>query len=189
MDDAATLGNPFQLKQNGGKAFQGSIPLGKGFVLENNEAHNLIAKNPKNRDVLFPYLNGDDLNNNPDQSSSRWVINFFDWPEDKAKKYPDCYEIVERLVKPERQRPDNNMGREKWWQFYRRGVDLYQSIHGMKKVIALCEVTKHLTFAYVETGSVYTANLDIFSLKEGYYYSLIQNSLHYYWAWKNTQLG
>lgn len=183
LDDAATLGNPFQLKQNGGKAFQGSIPLGKGFVLENNEAHNLIAKNPKNRDVLFPYLNGDDLNNNPDQSSSRWVINFFDWPEDKAKKYPDCYEIVERLVKPERQRPDNNMGREKWWQFYRRGVDLYQSIHGMKKVIALCEVTKHLTFAYVETGSVYTANLDIFSLKEGYYYSLIQNSLHYYWAW------
>jgi hypothetical protein len=183
LDDAATLGNPFHLKQNEGKAFQGSIPLGKGFVLENKEAQDLIAKNPKNRDVLFPYLNGDDLNNNPDQSSSRWVINFFDWSEDKAKNYPDCYEIVERLVKPERQRPDNNMGRDKWWQFYRRGVDLYQSINGMKKVIALCEVTKHLTFAYVETGSVYTANLDIFSLKDGYYYSLIQNSLHYYWAW------
>ncbi len=183
LDDAATLGNPVPLKQNEGKAFQGSIPLGKGFVLEKNEAQDLIAKNPTNRDVLFPYLNGDDLNNNPDQSSSRWVINFFDWPEDKAKKYPDCYEIVQRLVKPERQRPDTNMGRDKWWQFYRRGLDLYQSINGMKKVIALCEVTKHLTFAYVETGSVYTANLDIFSLKEGYYYSLIQNNLHYYWAW------
>ncbi len=183
LDDSATLGNPFQLRQNGGKAFQGVIPLGKGFVLENNEAQNLITKNHKNKEVLFPYLNGDDLNNNPDQSPSRWVINFFDWSEDKAKKYPDCYEIVERLVKPERQRPDNNMGREKWWQFYRRGVDLYQSIQGMEKVIALCEVTKHLTFAYVATGAVYTANLDIFSIKDRYYYSLIQNSFHYYWAW------
>jgi hypothetical protein len=183
LDDSETLGNPFPLKQNEGKAFQGSIPLGKGFVLENNAAQNLISKNPKNRDVLFPYLNGDDLNNNPDQSSSRWVINFFDWPEDEAKKYPDCYQIVERLVKPERQRPDNNMGREKWWQFYRRGVDLYQTIQGMKKVIALCEVTKHLTFAYVDTGAVYTANLDIFAFKNWHSYSLIQNSLHYYWAW------
>ncbi len=183
LDDAETLGNPYQLKQNENKAFQGSIPLGKGFVLEPVEAQSLIAKDSKNKDVLFPYLNGDDLNNNPDQSPSRWVINFFDWDEMKSREYTDCFSIIEKLVKPERHRPDNKMGRDKWWQFYRRGVDLYNSIKDSNDVIALCEVTKHLTFTYVKTGSVYTANLDVFSIRGFNQFSLVQNSFHYYWAW------
>jgi hypothetical protein len=70
-DDSATVDNPYTLKQNEGKSFQGSILLGKGFVLEPQEAEELIRKNSKNRDVLFPDLNGDDLNTNPDQAPSR----------------------------------------------------------------------------------------------------------------------
>ena len=102
LDSAETLGNPYSLKRNEGKSFQGTIVLGKGFILEPYEAKALIDKNPKNRDVLFPYFNGDDLNNSPSQSPSRWVINFFDWEEAKAKEYPDCYEIIARLVRPDR---------------------------------------------------------------------------------------
>ena len=34
----------------------------------------------KHTEVLFPYLNGEDLNTDPAQSPSRWIINFFDWP-------------------------------------------------------------------------------------------------------------
>ncbi len=80
LDDSPTIGNPNPLKQNEGKSFQGSIVLGKGFILEPHDAEALIKGNSKYKDVLFPYLNGDDLNNNPDQNASRWVINFFDYP-------------------------------------------------------------------------------------------------------------
>lgn len=73
-------GDPYQLKANENKSFQGIIVLGLGFIMSSDEAQLLIDFNPKNKDVLFPYLNGDDLNSSPDQSSSRWVINFFDWP-------------------------------------------------------------------------------------------------------------
>ncbi len=79
-------GKPHRLKSNDGKSFQGSIVLGMGFVLEPREAASLIAKDRRNREVLFPYLNGEDLNSRPDQSPSRWVINFFDWPIEKAKR-------------------------------------------------------------------------------------------------------
>jgi len=68
LDDSEELGDPYKLHHNKDKSFQGSIVLGKGFVLEPNEAQKLIAQNPKNKDVLFPYLNGQDLNSNPDQS-------------------------------------------------------------------------------------------------------------------------
>jgi hypothetical protein len=136
------MGNPVPLKQNAKKSFQGSIVLGKGFVLTPQEAATLIAKDPRNKDVLFPYLNGDDLNNDPEQKPSRWVINFFDWPEEKARLYPDCFEIVERLVKPERQRwKVDSKGKEipgtfalrgiraqKWWLHAERAKALYETI-------------------------------------------------------------
>ena len=73
--------------QNSDKSFIGSYVLGKGFVISPEKAHALIEKDSKNRDVLFPYLIGKDLNSQPDQSPSRWIINFFDWPIEKAKEY------------------------------------------------------------------------------------------------------
>jgi hypothetical protein len=78
------LGNPYRLKLNESNSFQGSVVLGMGFILEPEQAAEMIAKNPKNRDCLFPYLNGEDLNSRPDQSPRRWVINFHDWPLDRA---------------------------------------------------------------------------------------------------------
>jgi very-short-patch-repair endonuclease len=83
-----SLGNPHKLIANQNKSFQGSIVLGMGFVLTHEEAEALIAKDPKNKDVLFPYLNGEDLNSRPDQSPSRWVINFKDWPLDAEHDNP-----------------------------------------------------------------------------------------------------
>ncbi len=80
LDDSKVQGNPYPLKQNEGKSFIGSYVLGMGFILEPEEAENLIKNNHKNKDVLFPYLNGEDLNTSPEQKPSRWVINFFDWP-------------------------------------------------------------------------------------------------------------
>ena len=106
-------GPPHRLAANAGKSFRAPSSSGMGFVLEPEEAQRLIEKNPRNKDVLFPYLNGEDLNSRPDQSPSRWVINFFDWPLDRdsapdgyqgpvAADYPDCLAIVEEKVKPER---------------------------------------------------------------------------------------
>ncbi|MGI4744249.1 MAG: Eco57I restriction-modification methylase domain-containing protein [Janthinobacterium lividum] len=71
---------PFSLLQNADKSFQGSIVLGGGFVLTPAEASVLINLNSANANVIQPYLTGDDLNNRPDQSPSRWVINFRNWP-------------------------------------------------------------------------------------------------------------
>lgn len=124
-------GTPFRLKANEGKSFQGSIVLGMGFVLTPEEAQSLIAKDARNEDVLFPYLNGEDLNRRPDQSPSRWVINFFDWPIEKAMGYPDCFRIVEDKVKPERlANTYSASARESWWLYERLRPDLYGSIAG-----------------------------------------------------------
>ncbi len=73
-------GTPYRLRADEIKSFNGSYALGMGFVLEPEGAAELIAKNPKNKECLFPYLNGEDLNSRPDQSPRRWIISFHDWP-------------------------------------------------------------------------------------------------------------
>lgn len=76
--------DPYRLKENKGKSFQGSKLDGIGFVLTPTQAKALINSNEKNSEVIFPYLNGGDVNSRPDQSPSRWVINFFDWPLNRS---------------------------------------------------------------------------------------------------------
>ena len=71
-------GNPMRLAENAGYRFQGCFVLGMGFILEPDEAQAWIAEDPRNAEVLFPYLNGEDLNSRPDCSASRWVIDFND---------------------------------------------------------------------------------------------------------------
>lgn len=133
---SAVTGNPFRLKANESKSFIGSYVLGMGFVMTPEEAQRLIEKDPRNKDVLFPYLNGEDLNSRPDQSASRWVINFFDWPIEKAMQYPDCFRIIEEKVKPERTRKkegsDDYALRKplphKWWIYADKRPELYRTI-------------------------------------------------------------
>jgi hypothetical protein len=193
-------GNPFPLKQNAGKSFQGSIVLGKGFVLTPKEAETLISKGPRNKEVLFPYLNGDDLNNDPEQKPSRWVINFFDWSEEKARSYPDCFEIVERLVKPDRQRwkldEDGNeiTGTyalrkplpQKWWIYAEKRPALYETISKLDQVMAINRHAKYLLISIGKKNIVYSEATIVLALNSYYYFAILSSSIHEMWAWKNS---
>jgi hypothetical protein len=193
-------GKPFRLRSNSRKSFQGSIVLGMGFVIPPEKARELIANNPRNKDVLFPYLNGEDLNSRPDQSASRWVINFQDWPLDRsnaptnylgpvAADYPDCLSIVDDKVKPERQRLDNEgkfvirkQRALRYWQYAERSTALYASISKMDRVIAVCLVTHHLPFAIVPTGQVFAHRLAVFPFHDYAVFAILQSNVHEPWA-------
>ncbi|HVB24291.1 MAG TPA: DNA methyltransferase [Ktedonobacteraceae bacterium] len=95
-------GEPYALFANTSMCFQGTIVLGKGFILEPENADALIKQNLRNHDVLFPYLDADDINQRYDQTPSRWVINFHNWPLERAEAYPDCMKIIKEEVKPKR---------------------------------------------------------------------------------------
>lgn len=186
---SSVSGNPYRLKANEGKSFQGSIVLGMGFVLSPDEAHTLIAKDPRNKDVLFPYLNGEDLNSRPDQSPSRWVINFFDWPEEKARTYPDVFRIVEEKVKPERMRyePKNAWNRavkQYWWRYGAWRVELKKAIAGMERVLVKSEVGNKLSFSIVPNEWVFSHMLIVFVTNRFADLLCLQSTLHGIWSWQ-----
>lgn len=186
LDDSETLGNPYPLKQNEGKSFQGSIILGMGFILEREETVALINKKAKNQDVIFPYLNGDDLNKNYDQSTNRWVINFFNWPEEKCRSdYPDCFEIVEKCVKPEREKNKySKNAKEKWWLYERLRLEMYDAINSLSRVLVIARTSKTGAFAYVSNKNVLNANLTIIASERFSDCAILQSVIHIEWAWK-----
>ncbi|HEV2270820.1 MAG TPA: DNA methyltransferase [Steroidobacteraceae bacterium] len=83
--------SPLLMAANSGKAFQGSIVLGMGFTFDDAAAakgeaeslakmEELIKKEPTNASRIFPYIGGEEVNNDPRQAHRRYVIDFADWP-------------------------------------------------------------------------------------------------------------
>src|SRR5271166_2264842 len=182
----AVVGTPHRLAANAGKSFQGSNVLGLGFILEPEEAQRLIEKDPRNRDVLFPYLNGEDLNSRPDQSPSRWVINFFDWPIEKAMQYPDCFRIVEEKVKPERTRKKTSGDfalrkplPQKWWIYADKRPELYRTIARMERVLVRARIANIHSMVWVPAGWVYNEKTVVFVDCP---LSVMQSNVHEAWA-------
>ncbi|MEV4621205.1 type IIL restriction-modification enzyme MmeI [Asanoa sp. NPDC049573] len=175
-------GNPHRLQSNVGLSFQGSNILGVGFTMEPGEAVALIAKNDRNHEVLFPYLNGQDLSSRSDSSASRWVINFHDWSEDQAKRYPECYGQVRRLVKPERDGNSRKARRERWWQFAERAPNLYQAMGRLERVLVITLHTKVVMPYLVSARQVFSHGLAVFATEDPAILGLLSSSLHYWWA-------
>lgn len=183
---------PYRLKANVGKSFQGSIVLGMGFVLEPESAEELIAKNPRNKDVLFPYINGEDLNSRPDQTPSRWVINFFDWPIEKAMEYPDCFRIVEENVKPERTRKKEGSTDyalrkplpQKWWIYADKRPELYRTIQGLRRVLVGVQTSKYVSICFQPLGLVYSHMTVVFAFDSASAFSILNTSWHTEWISK-----
>ena len=88
--------DPVRLRSNAGKSFQGSIVLGMGFTFDDTdkkgvasplaEMRRLIEVDPRNREVIFPYIGGEEVNTSPTHAHHRYVINFHDWPLRRADR-------------------------------------------------------------------------------------------------------
>jgi hypothetical protein len=183
LDPAARVTEtPRRLVTNRDLSFQGSNILGLGFTMEPAEAAELIDENHRNADVLFPYLNGQDLNSRPDCSASRWVINFHEWPEERAKTFPDCYDRVRRLVKPERERNRDRRRREIWWRFTRPTPELYSAIAELARVIVITLVSKTVMPVMVPTSQVYSHALGVFATDDTATLAMLSSAPHYWWA-------
>jgi hypothetical protein len=186
LDDIEQKGNPFKLLENENKSFKGSYVLGLGFMLSPEEAEKILTSNPAYSKVLSPYLIGDDLNTSINQSPSRWVINFYDWQKDKAEKeYPICFERIQRLVFPERQLLKDKGYRNKWWQYARRGVELYNQIQKNNIVFSSSTVTKYLNYTCQKSNLIFDITTNVVSYDQFTYFSILQSSIHNEWAWKN----
>jgi hypothetical protein len=179
-------GRPYRLGENDNIAFQGSNVLGLGFTLTEDQKDELIARDPRNAEVIQSYVIGKDLNQRPDCSASRWVINFRDWSLEHAEEYPDCLDIVRRLVKPFRDRNNRANYRDFWWRYGEHRPGLYVAIDRLAHVLAIARVSSSLAAVRVPTGLVYSEKCVIFATDSLAFLALLNSSTHIVWTLRYT---
>jgi hypothetical protein len=194
--------DPKLLSANAGKSFLGSKIYGSGFTFDDSGVvdddtpgipsplatmERLIAENPKNSEVIFPYIGGEEVNSSPNHAHHRFVINFGDRDEAECRReWPKILAIVERKVKPERDLlRDNADGRRRkqaWWQFGRSTPALDAAIASSERVMIISRVGNSLSFAFVPPDSVFADSMVVFPLQKASFLAVLQGRIHEWWA-------
>ncbi|NWG72791.1 MAG: ATP phosphoribosyltransferase regulatory subunit, partial [Parvularculaceae bacterium] len=186
------------LGSNDGLAFVGVIPNGSGFFLCEDEYRSLIAIDDKYRDVLFPYITGEDINAST-QRQRRYIINFWDWPMAKAQQYQDVFKIVEDRVKPHRATLSDvkKKAKEKWWLYEASAKNLLHAVgrsglfvkkpkgqsRPLSRAIAIARISKTAAFTFIPTDAVYAAEVVVIANDDYGLFAVLQSSIHVAFAW------
>ncbi|MBX9913629.1 MAG: hypothetical protein K2Y25_07000 [Pseudomonadaceae bacterium] len=193
--------DPFKLKANFELSYQGSIPLGKGFVIAPDVAREIIDADKKYERVIYPYLVGQELNIHPRHESSKWIINFHDWPLDGgispnpykgpvASDYPLCLDILREYVYPERTRrkPNGEFALrkplpQKWWIYGDKRPELYARLSKLEWALAVAtQATKYIAFGRVTGKRVYSNAIAIIASDDFSLAGVVSSSIHEVWA-------
>jgi len=196
---------PVKLPECSGRVFQGSVLLGNGFIVENHFAQEQIRKNRELKAILYPYLSGQDVNRSPTHKSDRWVINFWDWPKEKAKAYsPELFSYLEKTVIPERSEMKSMGGAiDTFWKHLWIRPELYNSLgygtyfeqhstgskpdlEAPERVLVFATgATKYPCFTMVPNEYIYSNTLCIVASESYSLFACLSSDIHTIWAWEH----
>ncbi|MFB8207943.1 Eco57I restriction-modification methylase domain-containing protein [Streptomyces sp. NPDC056010] len=173
-----------KLDRSAGCAYVGNLVNGIGFVVSAEEAAELVAQDENSREVLFDYVNGQDLNTNPDSGASRMIIDFRNRSLEQSERYPAALARLRMLVKPQRDRlgDDKRATREKWWQYEKLAPGLRAATASLERCMVITRVSKVVLPVMVPTGPVFSEATVVFASDDSAFLALLSSSTHYWWA-------
>lgn len=177
-------GDARRLAANLGRSYIGFYTAGLGFVLSGAEAANLIARDSRYGKVVRPYLTGHDIQSSPVQAPERWVIDFADWTEEEAARYPDIFEIVRKRVRPERLTKKRAAHRRRWWIFGDHRPALRRALRAHALAFVRCRVTNVHSFVLLRSGIAPSEATVVVVADSWEDFAVIQSSPHEVWSWR-----
>jgi hypothetical protein len=142
-------------------------------LISNDVAQEMFLKNPKLREVCFPYLIGEEMIGNKESKTSRYVIDFRKHDIFSAMQYDEVFKIVKDSVYPDKElkakneEEKNNKTREsdpqakvnhhhqnffnQWWKLSYDRSELMKKIEKLSRYIVCSRVTKRPIFEFVSS--------------------------------------
>jgi SAM-dependent methyltransferase len=186
--------------------FQGQTPgHTKGFVMTEKEARALVATDEKSRQVLYPYIVGDELLHLG--SPGRWVIDI-NAPDATAAKAqaPGAFERVRQFVLPDRKssaQKEAEANQEilsknpkarvnwhhrnflaKWWQHSYRREEFLAAILPLDRFITLSATAsqkRRPVYTFVSTAIHPSHAVQCFAFDDDYSLGILQSTAHEAW--------
>lgn len=180
--------DPTRLTENQGISFAGPKVDGAGFTFDDLNrdasplvlAHDLIAQNPSNAQIIQPLIGGEEMLNHPQHLHRRYVINFGEMTEEEARGWPDLIAILEEKVKPSRL--GGRLAAHPWWRFERTRPEMRTAIAGLERVLMHPFTTSNLAFAFVPATTVVVTPHVVFANESLALFCTLQSRVHEVWA-------
>jgi hypothetical protein len=187
-----TSARRLKANENPKLCFVGQYPFNAGFMLAPEEAAQMLKQEPSLRDVMFPYIIGDDLVAHG--IPTRWIIDFAQREMTEAMRYRIAFDRVKKLVMPdviakaeaEKKATGKASTRwtrmaNRWWQFRDYQPGTMAAIAKLPRYIGCPRVTKRPAFEFI-SSQVHPDNaLAVFAFADDYSFGILQSGVH--WAW------
>jgi hypothetical protein len=177
--------DPFPLATNADFCSPGSILLGMGFTLTEDERTRLVATNARNVERIFPYTSGEEINTSPTHEHHRYAIDFGSMSLEEAGAWPDLLEHVRATVKPERDKNKREQYRKQWWQFGEKRASLYATLSTMRRCLVSARITKHFALAWLAPSQVF-GEVFVFLSEEDSTFATLQSRIFDCWLRSQT---
>ncbi|QDT21413.1 Eco57I restriction-modification methylase domain-containing protein [Gimesia chilikensis] len=188
--------NPKTLNSNLDIAFVGCFLRGQGFTFDDSKSdsdaspievmHRLLENDEKNRERIFPYIGGEEVNDDPAHLHHRYVINFGSLTKEQANAWPDLLGLLEETVKPGRDKLGSSSidksHKKNWWRFANDRPEMHKAISNLDRAIVMARVTQHMGFTFLPTSTVFSEQLVVFARDCYGLFSVLQSRTHETWA-------
>jgi hypothetical protein len=180
--------DPSPLAANLSLCFEGFVPYGDGFVFDSkldDPLANILQREPNTAEVIFPYLGGEDVTEDPGRRPSRFVVYLGQMDEITARnKYPGVMDLLESTVRPYRQTKSSRVSGAPWWQFLWSRPGLFKKMSKIDRMMVMSRVGKHHALAFVASNQIPSTRLSVIA-DPGYgMFGQFQSRVHEIWARK-----
>ncbi|WP_306231687.1 DNA methyltransferase [Agrococcus beijingensis] len=184
---ASSSYRPAKLVQNLQRCFAGVVPQGRGFVIDEVTAQSLLEDPQAHyRDVVKPFLTGQDLVQRPRHDASRWIIDFASLSLEEAMRYPRAIAHLRDTTKIERESSSNRAVEPRWWLFGRRVEGMRSVVAGLSRFAAAAATSKRLELAWVDAATCPNNATIVFGFDDDYSFGVLASAAHEAWAWAQS---
>ena len=205
LSDKTDVSDAMQLEANQTpkRVFQGQVAGNRHFILEPNDAINLLERDQSSRRVLFPFLIGRDLVSRPNAQPSRYILDLSAFDIVEAQSYHAAMRHIRthilpvRRVKAKEERAKNERARnanpkarlnrhhenflKQWWKLSYGREDMLQELGKTARCIGCSEVTKRPIFDFVSTDIRPDHSIQVFTFDDDYTFGILQSNVHWQW--------
>ena len=172
------------------RVFQGVTPGHAGFVLSPEDRHELVRRDSKSAEVIFPYVTGQDLLVG-DGSPDRFIIDFMNMDVLTARSYKTAFKHVEQNILPDltekaaREHETENARKshlDKWWMLWRNRSELIAGSLRLNKRFVVCSrVTKRPIFVFLANDLRPSDKVQSFLFDDDFSFGILHSNLHWKW--------